>query len=408
MAKGFQIKKLDWNLITVVILLCTVGLVVIYSANAGMDEQVQVNNFQKQIIWMAIGIIIVVIMIMIPLKVFFAFAYIFYTGALLGLIFVLLQDNGGASERWISLGGLRLQPSEFAKIAIVLALARYLSQCKIQNNKLKDFIIVFIMVAIPVYLIKEQPDLGTSLVFLSLIIPLLYWAGIQPFTLFVLISPFLSVITSFQFIFFLCWMLIMTGVLYLSKKRLVVVMGLFLANIIVGFITPELWNNLEDYQKQRIKILFDPHQDARGTGYQVIQSMNAIGSGGSTGKGFLKGTQTQLRFLPEQNTDFIFSVLGEEFGFVGISTVFLLFFLLINRMISAAVNARNQFESLIVMGFASIILFHIFVNTGMTVNLMPVTGLPLPFLSYGGSFLITIMAMIGIVLNIVYKRGTYF
>jgi len=217
MAKGFQIKKLDWNLITVVILLCTVGLVVIYSANAGMDEQVQVNNFQKQIIWMAIGIIIVVIMIMIPLKVFFAFAYIFYTGALLGLIFVLLQDNGGASERWISFGGLRLQPSEFAKIAIVLALARYLSQCKIQNNKLKDFIIVFIMVAIPVYLIKEQPDLGTSLVFLSLIIPLLYWAGIQPFTLFVLISPFLSIITSFQFIFFLCWMLIMTGVLYLSK-----------------------------------------------------------------------------------------------------------------------------------------------------------------------------------------------
>ena len=408
MAKGFQIKKLDWNLITVVILLCTVGLVTIYSANTGMDEQNQVNNFHRQIIWLAMGIIITVIMIMIPLKVFFAFAYVIYGGALLGLIFVLLQDNGGASERWIRLGGMGLQPSEFAKIAVVLALARYLSQCKIQNNKLKDFIIIFIMVAIPVYLIKEQPDLGTSLVFLSLIIPLLYWAGTQPFTLFVLISPFLSVITSFEFIYFLCWMLIMVGVLYLSQKRLVVVMGLFLVNIAVGFITPELWNNIEPYQQQRIKILFDPHQDARGTGYQVIQSMNAIGSGSITGKGFLRGTQTQLRFLPEQNTDFIFSVLGEEFGFVGISTVLLLFFLLINRLVSIAVNARNQFESSIVIGFASIILFHVFVNTGMTVNLMPVTGLPLPFLSYGGSFLITVMAMIGIVLNIDYKRGTYF
>lgn len=408
MAKEFQIKKLDWNLIIVVILLCTAGLIAIYSANTGMDDQVQVNNFHRQIIWLVMGIIIAGLMIMIPLKVFFAFAYVIYGVALLGLVFVLFQDTGGASERWIKIGGLGLQPSEFAKIAIVLALARYLSQCKIQNNKLKDFIIVFIMVAIPVYLIKEQPDLGTSLVFLSLIIPLLYWAGIQPFTLFVLISPFLSVITSFEFIYFLCWMLIMVGVLYLSQKRLVVITGLFLVNIAVGFVTPELWNSIKPYQQQRIKILFDPHQDARGTGYQVIQSMNAIGSGGVKGKGFLKGTQTQLRFLPEQNTDFIFSVLGEEFGFVGISTVLFLFFLLIKRLISIAVAARNQFESLIVIGFASIILFHVFVNTGMTVNLMPVTGLPLPFLSYGGSFLITIMAMIGIVLNIAYKRGTYF
>ncbi|MCH8286287.1 rod shape-determining protein RodA, partial [candidate division KSB1 bacterium] len=155
---------------------------------------------------------------------------------------------------------------------------------------------------------------------------------------------------------------------------------------------------------QRIIILIDPQQDARGTGYQVIQSMNAIGSGGITGNGFLKGTQTQLKFLPEQSTDFIFSVLGEEFGFIGIMTVLLLYFLLISRMIYIAVNAKNKFKSLVVMGFASIILFHIFVNTGMTVNLMPVTGLPLPFLSYGGSFLVTLLMMTGITLNIAYKR----
>lgn len=408
MAKEFQIKKLDWYLIIVILLISTVGLIAVYSADAVMDGQNQVNNFHRQLVWLTIGIIIAVIMIMTPLKVFFAFAYVFYGGALLGLIFVLLHDNGEVSERWISLGGIRFQPSEFAKIAVVIALARYLSQCKIQNNKLKDFIIVFTMVIIPVYLIKEQPDLGTSLVLLSLIIPLLYWAGIQPFTLFVLISPFISVLTSFKFIYFLSWMLIMVGVLYLSKKRLVIVLGLFLVNISVGFITPELWNNLKTYQQNRIKVLFDPYQAPQKEGYQVIQSMNAIGSGGLKGKGFMKGTQTQLSFLPEQSTDFIFSVLGEEFGFIGVSAVFLLFFLMIFRLISIAVNARNKFESLTVLGFASIILFHVFVNTGMTVNLMPVTGLPLPFLSYGGSFLITLMAMTGIILNIAYKRDKYF
>jgi rod shape determining protein RodA len=199
-------------------------------------------------------------------------------------------------------------------------------------------------------------------------------------------------------------MMIVIGILYLSKKPLLVIAGIFIINIGAGVTSQYIWNNLKPYQQARLMILLDPQKDARGAGYQVLQSQNAIGSGGLTGKGFLKGTQTQLKFLPEQSTDFIFSVLGEEFGFIGIATALTLFFILLYRMVNIAVNAREKFEGLIVIGFVAIIIFHIFVNTGMTVGLMPVTGLPLPFLSYGGSFLLTCMLMIGITLNIAYKR----
>ncbi len=408
MAKEFQVKKLDWQLIILVILLTLIGFVLIYSAKAGIDEVNPANDFQKQIIWFVLGVSFAITMIFIPTKILFCFAYIIYGLSLLTLMLVIFQDYGQGSERWFRIGSIGIQPSEFAKIAVVVGLARYLSQVKIQNINLKYFAIIFLMVALPVYLIKEQPDLGTSLVFLSLIIPLLYWAGIRPFVLFVILSPFLSIVTSFHFLFVLVWMMLVIAVLYLSQKRLSVVIGLFLVNISIGVITPELWDNLKPYQQQRIKILFDPQQDSRGTGYQVIQSMHAIGSGGLNGKGFLKGTQTQLRFLPEQKTDFIFSVLAEEFGFIGVAAVLLLYFLLIAKMLSIASMVRENFDGLIVIGFTSIILFHIFVNTGMTVNIIPVTGLPLPFLSYGGSFLITLYLMTGITLNISYKRGTYY
>ena len=408
MAKNFQINKLDWQLIILVLLLTFVGFVLIYSAEAGINEVNPANDFQKQLIWFVVGLVVAITMIIVPTKFLLAFAYIIYGVSILLLVLVLFQESGQGPERWIRIGIVGLQPSEFAKVAVVISLGRFLSQVKIENNRFKDLAIVFFIIAIPAYIVNEQPDLGSSLVILSLIVPILYWAGIQPFTLFVILSPFLSIITSFLFISFLIWMMIVVGVLYLSQKKISVILGLFIINITVGIIAPELWNNLKPYQQQRIKILFDPQQDARGTGYQIIQSMNSIGSGGLTGKGFLKGTQTQLKFLPEQNTDFIFSVLAEEFGYVGVSAVLLLFFLLIAKMLSIASISRGHFDSLIVIGFTSIILCHVFVNTGMTVNIMPVTGLPLPFLSYGGSFLVTLYVMMGITLNIAYKHRTYF
>ena len=401
MARGFQIRELDWFLISLVLVLVFVGFLAIYSAQAWVEDQSQ--DFQRQLVWFLIGTIAAIAMFLIPTKLLFAFAYIFYGIALILLIVVLIIGVGKA-ESWIKIGGVVVQPSEFAKIAVIIALARYLSQCKLQHNRIKDLVIIFLLVMPPILLIKKQPDLGTSLVLLFINLPMLFWAGIQPFTLFVLISPVLSVLTSFKFNLFLLWMGIVTAVLYFSRKKFIVVIGLFLLNIAVGLVTDELWDHLEEYQKKRIEVLFKPHQYAKDSGYQVIQSVNAISSGGFNGKGYLNGTQTKLRYLPEQNTDFIFSIIGEEFGFIGVSVVLLLYFLLISRMISIAVNANEVFESLMVVGFTSVIVFHVIVNTAMTVNIMPVTGLPLPFLSYGGSFLVTLMTMMGIVIRVAYKR----
>lgn len=402
MEKSFDITKLDWYLISLVLGLIAIGMIVIYSAAAAMGSG-DLTTFYKQLIWFGIGLLAAAVAFMIPSKIYFAFAYVFYGITLFVLAYVLLQ---GGIERWIRIGGFTLQPSEFAKITVVIVLARFLSQSKLSQNNWKDYIGIALLVSIPVYMVKEQPDLGTSMVYMSVVIPMLFWAGIQPFILFAIISPVISVIASStgSYIVFLLWMLIVLAILYLSKKPLILLIALFLINISVGVMTPYLWNKLKPYQQNRILSVLDPQKDPKGTGYQVLQSLNAIGSGGPTGKGYMEGTQTQLRFLPEQHNDFIFSVLGEEFGFVGVSVALLLFFLLINRLFSIAASMKGEFEGLIVIGAASILLFHVSVNTGMTVGIMPVTGLPLPFLSSGGSFLISMMALMGLVVNLAYNK----
>jgi rod shape determining protein RodA len=195
-------------------------------------------------------------------------------------------------------------------------------------------------------------------------------------------------------------MLTITIILILSGKKPIILVAVFLLNIVVGIVTPYLWNQLRPYQQQRILTFINPEQDPKGAGYQIIQSQVAIGSGGLWGKGYMNGTQTHLRFLPAQHTDFIFSVIGEEFGFVGVSAILLLFMLLIIRLIAIAGAIRQSFESMVVIGVATIILFHVIINIGMTIGMAPVTGLPLPFLSYGGSSLVANLIMMGIVLNI--------
>ena len=195
-------------------------------------------------------------------------------------------------------------------------------------------------------------------------------------------------------------MLTITIILILSGKKPIILVAVFLLNIFVGIITPYLWNQLRPYQQQRILTFINPEQDPKGAGYQIIQSQVAIGSGGLWGKGYMNGTQTHLRFLPAQHTDFIFSVIGEEFGFVGVSAILLLFMLLIIRLIAIAGAIRQSFESMVVIGIATIILFHVMINIGMTIGMTPVTGLPLPFLSYGGSSLMANLIMMGIILNI--------
>jgi len=393
-------KKYDFLTFLIVIALVTVGLLVIYSATVSAGESEQ-SYFFKQIIWAVFGIILMVVVSFLEIKLINYFSYWFYGGAIFSLIIVFLIGKvGQGAERWIVIGSIHIQPSEFAKLATVLAVSKFLSDKYADINKLKYFLISIGFILLPFILIARQPDLGTALVFLSLIIPLLFWAGLNWFYIFTILTPVLTMILSFNYWAFFILMLCITGILYYSRKKPIVTVAVFLLNIIVGIITPTLWNQLRPYQQKRVLTFINPEMDPKGAGYQIIQSQVAIGSGGFWGKGYLQGSQTHLRFLPAQHTDFIFSVIGEEFGFIGVSIILLLFLILILRLIHIAASIRQRFASMTVIGITTIITFHVIINIGMTVGMAPVTGLPLPFLSYGGSFLLANLLMIGIVLNI--------
>ena len=232
-----------------------------------------------------------------------------------------------------------------------------------------------------------------------------FWAGARPTHLFFLVSPALTLICAFHPWMLVAMVLLLIGILLYERPRLFTASILLLVNLTVAIAAPYVWENkLHDYQKRRILTFLDPDMDKLGAGYQVIQSKIAIGSGGLNGKGFLEGTQTKLAFLPEQHTDFIFSVICEEFGFLGAFFILALFIFILWRALSIAVQTKSRFSSLTAIGLATILLFHIFVNIGMTIGIMPVTGLPLPFLSYGGSTLITNMILVGLLLNIYANR----
>jgi rod shape determining protein RodA len=391
-----------YDIITFILILALVGVgtIAIYSATSVAD--VDANSFfVRQIMWAILGVIIMITISVIPLRIINRFSYWFYGFTLFTLLLVYVVGKvGQGAERWLVIGPVHIQPSEFAKLATVLAVSKFLSDQYADINKLKYFFISVGLILVPFILIARQPDLGTSLVFLALVIPVLFWAGLNWFSIFIILTPVLTIILSFNFISFLILMLTITIILILSGKKPIILVAVFLLNIVVGIITPYLWNQLRPYQQQRILTFINPEQDPKGAGYQIIQSQVAIGSGGLWGKGYMNGTQTHLRFLPAQHTDFIFSVIGEEFGFVGVSAILLLFMLLIIRLIAIAGAIRQSFESMVVIGIATIILFHVMINIGMTIGMAPVTGLPLPFLSYGGSALMANLIMMGIILNI--------
>ena len=341
-------------------------------------------------------------------RLYYDFAYIGYAISLVLLILVFFVGSEGlGATRWLRFGGIGIQPSEIAKIATLLALARYLSDERLEINRPKIFIIATAIIATPFVLIARQPDLGTALVFVVLALPVYYWIGLKFATLILILIPLIVLFASFNtFTFILALLLI---VLYLIYLRPSVVLGAvyFFLNVAVGFITPMLWNQLKDYQKRRITTFWNPEADPLGAGYQIIQSKVAIGSGGFWGKGFLEGSQTQLRYLPEQHTDFIFAVIGEEFGFFGVFAGILLFSIFLIRIVYIANSCKSRFSSVIAIGIGAIIGFHMFINIGMTVGLFPVTGLPLPFISYGGSALISNMIMVGLLLNFYRSRYEY-
>ncbi len=341
-----------------------VGLVILYSAlTAGHDVGTVHILFKKQIIWMGIGFVIMLVSTMIDyreLDKLSLFNYILCVGLLVSVI--LFGQLGGGSRRWLVLGFVRVQPSELMKIALIIALASVYSSSVSQSGlDFRRLIKPAVLCSIPFFLIVNQPDLGTGLLLLLI-------AG--------------------------------TITLFLKVERRVFfsLSGICLSTI------PMVWFLLKDYQKGRILTFLNPDRDPLGAGYHIIQSKIAIGSGMLTGKGFLKGTQNALSFLPEQHTDFIVSVLAEEWGLVGCSILLVLYFILLFWGLNIAYNCRNLFGSILAFGITTMIFWQIFINVGMVMGLMPVVGVPLPLVSYGGSSVVTNMVGFGILLNISIRR----
>ena len=318
----------------------------------------------------------------------------------------------GDATRWLRLGPVMLQPSELAKIATIIALARYLSDRNTERiNSFNSFLGALFLVLVPIALIVRQPDLGTAISFGAPFFPMLYWAGMRKFFIFLVISPLISVFCSLDPLWqqgtpyvFAVFIVGSTFLIHHFMRRLWLTISMAVVNISAGLLTVYFLENfLRPYQKARIMTFFDPASDPLGDGWNIIQSKIAIGSGGLTGKGLLEGTQTKNQFLPAAHTDFIFSVIAEEGGFVMALIVLGLFFLLIYRALHIASMANNAFYGLTALGLAAMLTFHVFINVGMTIGVMPITGLPLPFLSSGGSSLLSNLLAIGLLLHI----GTY-
>lgn len=393
-----KIYSFDWIVISVVFLLIFIGLLAIQSATLENTSSSIQKNFQKQIIWGSLGLIIFFSMSFISFRWLYAVSYLILLGGVFLLILTYLPGIGsGVSGRWISIAGMTFQPSEFMKVFLIVGLARLLTDNIKYLDSGKGLILPFLITFIISIIILRQPDLGTALVFPAILFPMLYWAGVPLLTLFIIIAPLISLISAFNLLSFVFWIGLILLLLWIARKSLRFIVIMFLLNVSVGLATPIMWSSLKPYQQQRILSYVDRQLDPRGSGYQVLQSKVAIGSGGLYGKGLGDGTQTQLKFLPEQHTDFIISLIGEELGFIGVSIILLLFMILLLRIIHIASRSINLYESFILIGTASLVTFQVFVNVGMTTGLIPVTGLPLPFISYGGSSLLSIMMLMGLV-----------
>ncbi len=390
-------KTFDLKIFLPAVLLSLIGVGLIYAATYYSGSEAAKNLFYRQFIWHGLGLAVCLAVYSIPLKFHEAFAFLYYFAAAVLLIVVLFMSRGSTS-RWLHFGSFNIQPAEIAKMAAILALARFMSFRKTKHDDLNWVLAALIIMGVPALLTLVQPDLGSSLVFFAVFVAILFWSGLSVPQIILVISPVISVISAFHWITWGIFFFLLILLIFFSKLRFLQGAFFLSINLAVGMITPVLWNQLHDYQKMRIITFLDPGQDPRGAGYQIIQSKIAVGAGGFFGQGFLKGIQTKLDFLPEQHTDFIFSVLAEQFGFLGCMVVIALFFWLFYRGFSVALKARNQFYSYAACGMTAVLVFQVMINIGMTIGLMPVTGLPLPFLSYGGSSLIFFWACIGFLL----------
>lgn len=352
--------NLSFMYILFIMMLAATGVVMLYSAANGSWSPWALNHLVR----FAVGFVLMLALAMTDIRIFMRYAYVFYFGTLLLLIIVEVGGHiGMGAQRWINLGVIKIQPSELMKIALVLALARYFHTSSLQTiESIRGIIPPALMTLFPAFLVVIQPDLGTALM-------LMFTAGMMFFVVGVQLWKFAVVIVG--------------GIISL----------------------PIAWHFLHEYQQNRVLTFLDPERDPLGAGYHIIQSKIALGSGGVFGKGFLKGTQSHLNFLPEKHTDFIYTMLSEEFGMVGAVFVVLVNLLIIAYTYSFAMKSNSYFGKLVAIGLACNYFLYIFINIAMVLGLLPVVGIPLPLISYGGTVMLSVMASFGIILSVYINRN---
>lgn len=366
-----MIEYFDWIILVVIIIICIIGILTIYSATRPpLDEGEQPPFYIKQLIWLIIAIIALVVFVSFDYVRLKDFWPIFYIFGIFLLVFVLFSGKTAlGAKRWINLGFFSFQPSEIFKIIFIISIAAYLEDKK-SPLSLKNILKVFAIFAVlPFFLILKQPDLGTAILIIFITFIMIIYKG-------------------------------------LTFRSLLLISSIAIISLI--FLWDILWEGLKEYQRNRILAFIDPSIDPKGIGYNIMQSVITVGSGGFFGKGFLEGTQGPLKFLPERHTDFIFPIFAEEWGFIGCLILLSLYFLLLIRCFETSMIAKDSFGRLLAIGFTSIFLLYFFINIGMTIGIMPVVGIPLPFMSYGGTTLLANFIGIAIVINVRMRRFELF
>jgi len=393
----------DPILVLAVLGLLAVGILMLYSSTGGSPPL-----HRTQLVWLIPGTIAMIVAMALPSRVYESVAIPGYFVSLALLVAVLVIGVGkGGEHRWFDLGPMRFQPSEPAKLAIVFALASLLCTKRRVGAGLTSLAIPLTMVLVPAALILIEPDLGTAILLCLVVAPMLFWAGHEVRYLVLMLLPVVSILMSFHWVAWAVFIILTSLYLYNIRTLIadkLVTLGLC---VFMGQISSVVWKALKPYQRERILSFVSPERDPLGAGYQIVQSKIALGSGGIGGKGFMKGTQKGLEFLPEKHTDFIFSVLGEELGFLGCMAVLFLFAIVFLRALKVARESRNPFSSLVAIGIASMLAFQVMINVAVSAGLIPVTGMTLPFMSYGGSSLVTYMAAVGILLGFSMRKGEY-
>ncbi len=394
----------DPALVGTAFLLALIGVAMIWSAGQQDVPSAVTGIWRRQALWLGIATVLFLVVSRLPLRWVESGSSAVYLLSIALLILVLVVGSGPGTSSWLRLGSYSLQPAEFAKLGTLLVLARILVGRGEPETRLGRLWRPLLLTVVPFGLVLLQPDLGSAITFGVILVGALYWARVPLFTIFMLVSPGVSLLLGFSATVWGVWFILVVLLMYLRRPYMIEGVVVTLANLAAGALGTPLWNQLAPYQQNRLLVFLDPGRDPRGAGWHLIQSQVAIGSGGLLGQGFGQGPQKRLSFLPEQHTDFIFSVVGEELGFIGVFVLLALYAWLLRRLIEAAFRSTDEFGGIVVFCVFAVWFSHLLINVGMTVGLMPVTGLPLPFLSYGGSFLLMTFVGVGLATRVAIER----